>query len=127
LAAEQRESYKLVGQLASWEQRVWDELGDESQLAHQPPTRPSYPDISSTSRTCCDLAAGSDELDLLCTHCGYSRIHYYARIFGDGGILSGQITVENVNEKDYFDNSTLHYIAAPGNARFATITAFLSI
>jgi hypothetical protein len=48
-------------------------------------------------------------------------------MYGEQAILSGQVTLENANEKDYFDNTLLHYVAASGHASLSTITSFLSL
>lgn len=104
-------SAKVSLALRPHEQRVWDDLIDESQLAQPSRVIPSYPEISLLERGCCRMKAFPS-----CERCGFSDVHLWAITT----VKDPQAQVpfptsfspEFVHDTDHFGNRPLHFVAA---------------
>jgi ankyrin repeat protein len=102
--------------LSSNEQRSWDELVDETQLAPSAQSRPIHREISLTSRPCCAAIGAIDSLDQesLCSICDFSGAHNQGRhcveILNRG--LESIVFPHFVGNTDRFGNTPLHFAAA---------------
>jgi ankyrin repeat protein len=101
-------------------QAVWDELVDESKLTPHVPIRPTYIEISLTNiRPCCGSKVVSS---LPCKICGINDMHLHNED-NAFGYRDGRSTLSKfqLNRRDYFDNTPLHYAAASRNASLSSI------
>jgi Ankyrin repeat len=122
--ADSKEPYSFISTedpLTEIEQTIWGELVDEERLVH-PIHRPlHYPVISlaSQSRPCC-----ASMLTKPCAICGTSEAHMLVMWC----LLQNPIewplwlpTKDEINAKDNFDNTPLHFAAASGKASLSLL------
>jgi hypothetical protein len=114
---------KSKSRLTEGEQKIWDDLVDETQLATRLATEiPSYPEISLLSRSCCSMLGDSK-----CKTCGFSKSHRQAilwvahlpRQFYTGDPL------RYFHDKDHFQNTPLHFAAANGRSSLLIMVKWL--
>ncbi|KAF4625417.1 hypothetical protein G7Y89_g12752 [Cudoniella acicularis] len=116
---------KVKATLSKAEQDVWDEIIDDTQfLPHvpMPPKRPAYNEIALCQRPCCYFLvpyARGEAHGIQCYHCGFTRIHHYAR----QGLWSHKFPL--LNQTDFFGNTPLHYAAASENSSLLFILGMI--
>jgi ankyrin repeat protein len=114
---------KIKSRLSEREQRIWEDLVDETQLA--PPVAaeiPSYPEISLISRPCCPMLGKPK-----CPACGFSYSHRQAIIWATN--LPTQFYTGDpmpyAHDKDHFQNTPLHFAAAKGSPDLLAMVKWL--
>lgn len=104
-------SLEISLMLTHGEQRIWDDLVDESRLAQSPRQIPSYHEISLLTRACCGMMAFPS-----CKTCGFSNVHKWAIITVKESVaqvpLPTSFPAEFVHDRDHFGNTPLHFVAA---------------
>lgn len=114
---------KSKSRLTEGEQRIWDDLVDETQLAPRVATEiPSYPEISLLSRPCCAMLCDSK-----CQTCGFSNSHRQAILWATHPprqFYTGD-PLPYFHDKDHFQNTPLHFAAANGRSSLLTMVKWL--
>jgi ankyrin repeat protein len=122
-------------QLSNREQMVWDELIDDSHLMATSPDPPVYHHTSLVKRSCCKLKLGTEPIGLEaesgggvpCRLCGFALAHLWATQSLWCSIDSRNVSRGDVNKRDNFNNTPLHFFAASGNATFSGLVSMFGL
>lgn len=113
----------LPSRLLKSEQEVWNEIIDDSQfdVTTSLAARPAYLSIAPSQRSCCIYDASRKPEDHFCKKCGSSCFHALAAgaQLSDTWLVTGLcpcFRMVDINDKDNFGNTLLHYAAASGFA-----------
>lgn len=118
-------TYSTSEPLSREEQLIWDELVNENQLAQQvsPPLNSRSALLS--HRPCCHLKFDHSHLlhdsTPLCQHCQFSTEHLVVVLYPWESSLAFGRTFGNINKKDTFGNTPLHFLANSTSVSFQTI------